>query len=146
MTNKKLLILSFLALIPMISAGCSAGNTYLRAIGSWKCVPNTTEAATEVASAETTAPLAWMRNIAAKVQEKVTSDMELTIDSSGAFVAKIQGREIAGQIEVTSIFGKGLGVRTEIGSLVKEGNVLMVDDDHMILMSSGTEVAFERCP
>ena len=142
MTNKKLLILSFLALIPMISAGCSAGNTYLRAIGSWKCVPNTTE----VASAQTTAPLAWMRNMAAKVQEKVTSDMELTIDSSGAFVARIQGREIAGQIEVTSIFGKGLGVRTEIGSLVKEGNVLMVDDDHMILVSSGTEIAFERCP
>ncbi|HIC22661.1 MAG TPA: hypothetical protein EYO84_04485 [Planctomycetes bacterium] len=84
--------------------------------------------------------------MAAKVQEKVTSDMELTIDSSGAFVAKIQGREIAGQIEVTSIFGKGLGVRTEIGSLVKEGNVLMVDDDHMILVSSGTEIAFERCP
>ncbi|PCJ15022.1 MAG: hypothetical protein COB10_02270 [Planctomycetota bacterium] len=142
MTNKKLLILSFLALIPVISAGCSAGNTYLRAIGSWKCVPNTTE----VASAQTTSPLAWMRNMAAKVQEKVTSDMELTIDSSGAFVAKIQGREIAGQIEVTSIFGKGLGVRTEIGSLVKEGNVLMVDDDHMILVSSGTEIAFERCP
>ena len=142
MTNKKLLILSFLALIPMISAGCSAGNTYLRAIGSWKAVPTTTE----VASAQTTSPLAWMRNMAAKVQEKVTSDMELTIDASGAFVAKIQGREIAGQIEVTSIFGKGLGVRTEIGSLVKEGNVLMVDDDHMILMSSGTEVAFERCP
>jgi len=142
MTNKKLLILSFLALIPVISAGCSAGNTYLRAIGSWKCVPNTTE----VATAQTTSPLAWMRNMAAKVQEKVTSDMELTIDSSGAFVAKIQGREIAGQIEVTSIFGKGLGVRTEIGSLVKEGNVLMVDDDHMILVSSGTEIAFERCP
>ena len=142
MTNKKLLILSFLALIPVISAGCSAGNTYLRAIGSWKCVPNTTE----VASAQTTSPLAWMRNMAAKVQEKVTSDMELTIDSSGAFVARIQGREIAGQIEVTSIFGKGLGVRTEIGSLVKEGNVLMVDDDHMILVSSGTEIAFERCP
>ena len=142
MTNKKLLILSFLALIPVISAGCSAGNTYLRAIGSWKAVPTTTE----VASAQTTSPLAWMRNMAAKVPEKVTSDMELTIDASGAFVARIQGREIAGQIEVTSIFGKGLGVRTEIGSLVKEGNVLMVDDDHMILVSSGTEIAFERCP
>ena len=146
MTNKKMLILCSLALIPMISAGCSAGNTYLRAIGSWKAVPTTTEATTEVASAQTTSPLAWMCNMAAKVQEKVTSDLELTIDASGAYVVKIHGREITGQIEVTSIFGKGLGVRTEIGSLVKEGNVLMVDDDHMILVSSGTEIAFERCP
>ncbi|MAW78423.1 MAG: hypothetical protein CMJ95_13730 [Planctomycetes bacterium] len=146
-TTKLLLLLSFLALVPVLSAGCSAGNTYLRAIGSWKSVPVAVEAPAETLACVTTpAPLAWMKKLANRVQERLTSDLQLTIDSSGGYVAQIHGRQINGQLEVTSIFGDGLGVSTEWGSLKKEARVRMVDADHMVLESAGTEITLVRCP
>ncbi|MGE4619227.1 MAG: hypothetical protein AAEJ04_05395 [Planctomycetota bacterium] len=147
MTKIKLLLLFFfLASVPVISAGCSAGNTYVRAIGSWKTAPATVEAPTQLTCGTKPEPLAWMKNMAHRIQERITSDLQVTIDSTGAYVVQIHGREISGQIEVTSIFGDGLGISTEMGSLKKEARVRMIDDDHMLLNSAGTEITLVRCP
>ena len=146
MTKTKLtLLLSLLALAPLISAGCSAGNTYVRAIGSWKSAPMTVEVHSKPAVA-VTAPsaMSWMKKMANDLKERITSDLQLTIDSSGAYVAQIHGREINGQLEITSIFGDGLGVSTEFGSVKKEARVRMIDNDHMVLESAGTEITLVR--
>ena len=139
------LLLSFLALAPLISAGCSAGNTYVRAIGSWKSAPvafqvhsNPSVACTALSS------VSWLKKLATGVKERLNSDLQLTIDSSGAYVAQIHGREINGRLEITSIFGDGLGVSTEFGSVRKEARVRMVDNDRMVLQSAGTEITLVR--
>lgn len=143
MARKMTLLLALLILTPMIVTGCSAGNTYLRAIGSWQSAPVAPTASTEATPASGELG-SWVQKMVAKVKNTVTSDMKLTIEASGAYLLVLRGQEFRGQLLVTSIFGEGLGVRTEVGPLAGEARVRVLADDSMILEGIGTEITLVR--
>ncbi|HIA27153.1 MAG TPA: hypothetical protein EYN79_03400 [Planctomycetes bacterium] len=143
MTRNLLLLLTLLVITPVVVTGCSAGSTYLRAIGSWQRVPEATIASTDSTPASP-ALGSWMKRMVAKVKETITSDMQLTIEASGAYTLVLRSQEYHGQLEVTSIFGEGLGVRTEVGPLACEARVRVLPDDRMVLEGAGTEITLVR--
>ncbi len=135
--NRKLLwILSFAALIPLVSVGCSAQYTYTRAVGSWK---------SETSIAPVEAATSWIDRIRCQFEHSILADIELKILPSGEYTVKLHGREFTGQARITSLLGEGLGVATEIGSLEAEGRIRIVDENHMVLEGNGTEISLIRC-
>jgi hypothetical protein len=145
MKRDTLLFLILVAAVPQVPTGCAALDTYQGAVGSWQNTPVVPEQATAAPGYRQPQPGYWLQKLADQVRTATIPDYRLTIEASGAYTVVICGCTFRGQLEVTSIFGDGLKVRTDGGPLEGEARVRLLSDNRLLLESGGTEVTLHRC-
>ncbi|NCF98052.1 MAG: hypothetical protein GWP39_00895 [Planctomycetia bacterium] len=150
-TQKKLSglgIAGLVLLIPTLSVGCAAQSTYFHAVGKWQSqVQPKEEASAECAPGKMT----WVAQLTRKVVAAMEPQVELQVYRDGSYIAQVGPAIYSGHVELTAIFGDGLGVKTQIGQVEARGRIQVVDRDQMVIKGQisdqlGTELTLHRVP
>ena len=141
-------VAGFVLLIPIFTVGCAAQSTYVQAVGTWQSQVSLPE---EKSLEDSSEEIAWVTQLAHKIAAALEPQVELQVYRDGSYVAQIGSAVYSGHVELTTIFGDGLGVKTIIGQVEARGRIQVVGRDQLVIKGQitdqlGTELTLHRVP
>ena len=148
--TRRFLILFLLgAMATSALAGCAAQSTYVQAIGTWSTHPTTERENSRMGESPTFTVMRWS-SLKRRLQKTLRPDVQLTVYPDARYRVEVAGVEYEGRAQLTSFFGEGLAIKTQIGQIEAQGRIRVVGGQKMILESPegslGTELTLHRMP